>query len=164
MNGGIELMLKVKIGDKAPEFCLTETSGSEICLKDYHGKWVVIYFYPKDNTKGCTLEAIDFTQSLDDFEKMNAIVLGISPDSIKSHQKFTDKHELKVQLLSDENQKVLEKYGVWQEKSMYGKKYFGVVRSTILVNPEGKIAEIWEKVQVKDHVENVKQKLKELQS
>jgi peroxiredoxin Q/BCP len=154
-------MLKVKVGDKAPEFCLTETSGSKICLKDLQGKWVVIYFYPKDNTSGCTLEAIDFTKSLNDFEKMNATVLGISPDSIKSHQKFTEKHELKVKLLSDENKDILDKYGVWQEKSMYGKTYMGVVRSTILIDPDGKIAEIWEKVRVKNHVENVKQKLKE---
>lgn len=157
-------MLKIKVGDKAPEFCLTETSGSKICLKDLRGKWVVIYFYPKDNTSGCTLEAIDFTKSLNDFEKMNSTVLGISPDSIKNHQKFTDKHELEVQLLSDENKEVLEKYGVWQEKSMYGKSYFGVVRSTVLIDPEGKIAEIWEKVRVKDHVESVKRKLKEHQS
>ncbi|NHK30740.1 MAG: thioredoxin-dependent thiol peroxidase [Asgard group archaeon] len=157
-------MLKVKVGDMAPEFCLKETSGSEICLKDLIGKWVIIYFYPKDKTSGCTLEAIDFTKSLNDFDKMNATVLGISPDSIKSHQKFSDKHELKVQLLSDENKDILEKYGVWQEKSMYGKSYMGVIRSTILVDPDGKIAEIWEKVRVKDHVENVKQKLKEHQS
>jgi peroxiredoxin Q/BCP len=157
-------MLKIKIGDKAPEFCLIETSGKETCLKDLLGKWVVLYFYPKDNTKGCTLEAIDFTNSLKDFENMNAIVLGVSPDSIKSHQKFTDKHELKVQLLSDEKQEVLEQYGVWQEKQMYGKTYMGVVRSTVLIDPEGKIAEIWEKVRVKDHVENVKKRLNELQN
>ncbi|NHJ48090.1 MAG: thioredoxin-dependent thiol peroxidase [Asgard group archaeon] len=157
-------MLKIKVGDKAPEFCLTETSDTEICLKDLKGKWIILYFYPKDNTSGCTLEAIDFTKSLDDFEKMNAVVFGVSPDSIKSHQKFTDKHELKVKLLSDENKDVLEKYGVWQEKSMYGKTHMGVVRSTVLIDPKGNIAEVWEKVRVKDHVESVKLKLKELQS
>ncbi|NHJ85503.1 MAG: thioredoxin-dependent thiol peroxidase [Asgard group archaeon] len=157
-------MLKVKIGNQAPDFCLPDKDNNEICLKNFKGKWVILYFYPKDNTSGCTLEAIDFTKSLPDFQKLNAVVLGISPDSSTSHQKFADKHELKVQLLSDENQKILEKYGVWQEKSMYGKSYMGVVRSTLLIDPNGKIAEIWEKVKVADHVESVKQKLKELQS
>ncbi|MBN1331240.1 MAG: thioredoxin-dependent thiol peroxidase [Candidatus Heimdallarchaeota archaeon] len=156
-------MLKIKVGNQAPDFCLPDKDNNEICLKNFKGKWIILYFYPKDNTSGCTLEAIDFTKSLPEFEKLNAIVLGISPDSSKSHQKFVDKHELKVQLLSDENQKVLEKYGVWQEKSMYGKSYMGVVRSTILIDPNGKIAEIWEKVKVADHVESVKSRLKELQ-
>jgi peroxiredoxin Q/BCP len=157
-------MLKVKVGDKAPEFCLEETEGSEVCLKDFAGKWVVLYFYPKDNTKGCTIEAIDFTSHLATFNKMNTVVLGMSPDSVKSHKKFTDKHELKVKLLSDESQEILEKYGVWQEKSMYGKTYFGVVRSTIIIDPDGKVAEIWEKVRVKEHVTTVLERLKELQS
>ncbi|HUT82582.1 MAG TPA: thioredoxin-dependent thiol peroxidase [Candidatus Bathyarchaeia archaeon] len=157
-------MLNVKIGSQAPDFCLPDKDDNEICLENFKGKWVILYFYPKDNTSGCTLEAIDFTKSLPEFQKLNAVVLGVSPDSSKSHQKFVDKHELKVQLLSDENQKTLEKYGVWQEKSMYGKSYMGVVRSTILIDPNGKISEIWEKVKVADHVESVKQKLKELQS
>lgn len=156
-------MTTITIGDAAPDFCLTETSGTNICLKDFKGKWVVLYFYPKDNTKGCTLEAIDFTTSLSAFEELGAIVLGISPDSLTSHQKFTDKHDLKVQLLSDENKEVLAKYGVWQEKSMYGKTYMGVVRSTVLINPEGKVAELWSKVRVANHVETVKQRLMELQ-
>ncbi|HUU79754.1 MAG TPA: thioredoxin-dependent thiol peroxidase [candidate division Zixibacteria bacterium] len=156
-------MLNIKIGEKAPEFCLPNKDGNEVCIKELKGKWIVLYFYPKDNTKGCTIEAIDFTAKLDDFSKLNTLVLGISPDSIKSHQNFADKHELEVELLSDENHTILEKYGVWQEKSMYGKSYFGVVRSTILINPEGKIAEIWEKVRVADHVENVKNRLIELQ-
>ena len=120
-------------------------------------------YHPKDNTKGCTLEAVNFTASLKDFNKMGAAVLGVSPDSIKSHQKFAEKHDLKIQLLSDEEHSVLEKYGVWQEKKMYGKEYKGVVRSTFIINPEGKIAEVWEKVRVPDHVEKVKQRLKELQ-
>jgi peroxiredoxin Q/BCP len=156
-------MLKIKNGDNAPEFCLPDKDENSICLKDYKGKWVVLYFYPKDNTKGCTIEAIDFTSSLPDFSKLGAVVIGVSPDSPKSHQKFVDKHELKVLLVSDVDHKVLEEYGVWQEKSMYGKKYFGVVRSTLLIDPEGKIAEIWEKVRVKDHVLNVKERLIELQ-
>lgn len=156
-------MLKIKKGMQAPDFCLPDKDGNEICINKLKGKWVVLYFYPKDNTSGCTLEAVDFTKNISDFEKLNAVVLGVSPDSIKSHQKFIEKNELKVQLLSDETQKVLEKYGVWQEKSMYGKSYMGVVRSTVLIDPQGKIAEIWEKVKVTDHVESVKQKLKELQ-
>ena len=157
------MMLNVEIGDKAPEFCLPDKDGNKICLKDFIGKWVVVYFYPKDNTKGCTIEAIDFTSYLEDFERLNTQVLGISPDSPKSHQKFVDKHELKVLLLSDEDHSVLEKYGAWGEKSMYGKTYFGVIRSTLLINPEGKVAEVWNKVRVKDHVTNVKSKLMELQ-
>ncbi len=155
--------LKVKVGDKAPLFCLLDKDENEICLKNFIGKWVILYFYPKDNTKGCTIEAIDFTAQLSDFSKLGAVVLGISPDSVSSHQKFTDKHELKVQLLSDTEHIVLEKYGIWQEKSMYGRTYFGVVRSTILLNPEGRIAEVWEKVRVTNHVENVKNRLIELQ-
>jgi len=155
--------LKVKVGEKAPIFCLLDKDENEVCLNDFIGKWVVLYFYPKDNTKGCTIEAIDFTAQLSEFSKLGAVVLGISPDSAASHQKFTDKHELKVQLLSDTEHIVLEKFGIWQEKSMYGRTYFGVVRSTILINPEGKIAEIWEKVRVAMHVENVKNRLIELQ-
>ncbi len=155
--------LKVKVGDKAPIFCLFNKDENKVCLKDLIGKWVVLYFYPKDNTKGCTIEAIDFTAQLSEFSKLGAVVLGISPDSTTSHQKFTDKHELKVQLLSDTEHTVLEKYGIWQEKSMYGRTYFGVVRSTILIDPKGKIAEIWEKVRVAQHVESVKNRLIELQ-
>ena len=155
--------LKVKVDDKSPKFCLLDKDENEVCLKDFIGKWVVLYFYPKDNTKGCTIEAIDFTTQLNEFSKLGAVVLGISPDSTSSHQKFSDKHELKVHLLSDTEHAVLEKYGIWQEKSMYGRTYFGVVRSTILINPKGKIAEIWEKVRVAKHVENVKHRLIELQ-
>ena len=157
-------MSTIAVGDKAPNFCLTETNGTEICLKDLEGKWVILYFYPKDNTKGCTIEAIDFTKSLAEFNKLGAVILGVSPDSIKSHQKFTEKHELKIQLLSDEEKNVLTSYGVWQEKSMYGRTYMGVVRSTVLIDPHGNIAEIWSKVRVANHVESVKQKLLELQS
>ena len=154
--------LKLQIGDKIPEFCLPDKEGKEFCIKELKGKWIVLYFYPKDNTKGCTIEAIDFTTNLDDFSKLGAVVVGISPDSVKSHQNFSSKHELRIQLLSDESHEILEKFGVWQEKSMYGKSYFGVVRSTILINPDGKIAEIWEKVKVENHVESVKNRLMEL--
>ncbi len=157
-------MLKINVGDTAPEFCLPDKDGNEVCLKDLKGKWVVLYFYPKDNTKGCTIEAIEFTTSLPEFEKMGATVIGISPDSTSSHQKFTEKHELKVRLLSDVDKNILNQYGSWGEKSMYGKTYFGVIRSTVLIDPEGIIAETWFKVRVKDHVLKVKETLKELQN
>ena len=104
-------MLKVNIGDSAPTFCLPDKDGNENCLENFKGKWVILYFYPKDLTSGCTIQAIDFTASLPEFEKMNTVVLGVSPDSPKSHQKFVDKHELKVLLLSDEEKTVLENYG-----------------------------------------------------
>jgi peroxiredoxin Q/BCP len=155
-------MLNVKVGEKVPEFCLPDKDGKEVCMKDFRGQWIVLYFYPKDNSKGCTREAIDFTSNHDDFKKMNAVILGISPDSVKSHQKFAEKHDLTVTLLSDEEKKVLEKIGVWQEKSMYGRTYFGVVRSTLLIDPKGEIKEIWEKVRVANHVDKVKARLSEL--
>jgi len=123
---------------------------------------VVLYFYPKDNTKGCTLEALDFTMNRDEFEKMGATVLGVSPDSVKSHRGFCDKHGLSITLLSDPEHEALESYGVWQLKKMYGREYYGVVRSTFLVDPEGNVAHAWRKVRVKDHVEAVKAKLTEL--
>ncbi len=150
------------MGEKAAEFCLPDEKGEEVCLKDFRGKWVVLYFYPKDNTSGCTMEAVDFTEHIGEFEKMNTVVIGVSPDSPKSHVKFTEKHGLKVKLLSDESHKVLEKYGVWQLKKMYGREYYGVVRSTFLISPDGKIEHEWRKVKVKGHVEDVLKKLKEL--
>ncbi len=156
-------MLKVNVGDKAPTFCLPDKDGNEVCIENYKNKWVILYFYPKDLTSGCTLEAMDFTASLPEFKKMNAVVIGVSPDSPKSHQKFVDTHELKVLLLSDEENSVLEKYGAWGEKSMYGKTYFGVIRSTVIIDPKGNIAETFPKVQAKGHVDLVKEKLKELQ-
>lgn len=154
----------LKVGDRAPDFCLPDQNGNEICLRDFKGRWVMLYFYPKDNTKGCTMKALDFTRMLDDFKKLDAVVIGISPDSIESHQRFIKKHGLKVTLLSDTDHKVLELYGVWQLKKMYGREYYGVVRSTFLIDPEGKIACIWRKVRVKGHVEEVKRVLEELQS
>ena len=154
---------QLKIGNKAPDFKLPETSGEVVSLKDYKDKWLVLYFYPKDSTSGCTTEAVDFTGSLPEFKKLNASVAGISPDSCKSHQKFISKHDLAVTLLSDEDKTVLEKYGVWQLKKMYGKDYFGVVRTTFLIGPDGKIKHIWNNVKVSGHVEDVLMKLKEMQ-
>ena len=156
-------MSKLKIGDNAPEFCLEDPDKGEICLKDLKGKWVVLYFYPKDNTKGCTLEALEFTAAEDDFKEKNAVILGVSPDSLKSHSNFRKKHELSINLLSDTEKDTLEAYGVWQKKKMYGREYMGVVRSTFLIDSEGKIAHIWPKVRVAGHVDAVMEKLTELQ-
>ena len=149
--------------EKAPDFCLPDKDSTNVCLKDFKGKWIVLYFYPKDNTKGCTLEALDFTENLMDFEALNAIVIGISPDSVKSHQTFAEKHQLQVMLLSDPDHTVLEQYGVWQLKKMYGREYYGVVRSTFLINPEGVIVHAWRNVKVKNHVNIVKENLQKLQ-
>jgi peroxiredoxin Q/BCP len=155
---------QLKIGNKAPDFKLPDASGAVISLKDYKNKWLVLYFYPKDNTSGCTTEAIDFTGSLPEFKKLNTEVAGVSPDSCKSHQKFIEKHDLAVTLLSDDEKTVMEKYGVWQLKKMYGRDYFGVVRTTILIGPDGKIEHIWNNVKVAGHINDVTVKLKELQS
>ncbi|MGB2804010.1 MAG: thioredoxin-dependent thiol peroxidase [Candidatus Zixiibacteriota bacterium] len=149
-------------GDKAPEFCLPDKEKAEVCLTDFTGKWAVLYFYPKDNTSGCTMEAIHFTNSRKDFEKLNGVILGISPDSPESHCKFAEKHQLGITLLSDPEHRVLESYDVWQKKKMYGREFWGVVRSTFLVDPKGRIRQVWRKVKVAGHVEEVKAVLKEL--
>jgi len=153
---------QLKEGDNAPDFCLPDQDDEEVCLEGFLGRWVVLYFYPRDNTKGCTMEATDFTSNLEDFESLDATVLGVSPDSTRSHQRFAERHGLKVTLLSDPEHGVLERYGVWQLKKRFGREYFGVVRSTFLIDPEGRIRHIWRKVRVKGHVEEVKQKLSEL--
>jgi peroxiredoxin Q/BCP len=153
----------LQIGDKAPDFCLEDPDWGEMCLKDLKGKWVVLYFYPKDNTKGCTLEALEFTAAEDDFTEKNAVIIGVSPDSLKSHTKFRQKHDLSINLLSDTEKETLEAYGVWQKKKMYGREYMGVVRSTYLIDPEGKVAHVWTKVRVAGHVDAIMEKLTELQ-
>ncbi len=152
----------MNIGDKAPEFCLPNQDSEEICLRDLRGSWVVLYFYPKDNTPGCTTEACDFTEALPDFTGLGATILGVSPDSIKRHQNFIAKKGLKITLLSDEDKAALQAYGVWRLKKNYGREYMGVVRATFLIDPEGTIAAMWDKVRVKGHVEAVKAKLQEL--
>ncbi len=152
----------IEIGQKAPDFCLPNQDSEEICLRDLRGSWVVLYFYPKDNTPGCTTEALDFSAHLSEFEALGATVLGVSPDSVKKHQNFIAKKELKVTLLSDEEKEVLEKYGIWQLKKNYGREYMGVVRTTYLIDPDGNIAYVWPKVRVKGHVEAVREKLEEL--
>ncbi len=156
-------MTELKIGDTAPDFCLPDPERGEICLSDQRGKWVVLYFYPKDNTKGCTLEALEFTAAEDEFKEKDAVILAASPDGLKSHAKFRDKHNLSINLLSDTETGTLQAYGAWQLKKMYGREYMGVVRSTFIIDPEGMIAHIWPKVKVKGHIEAVMEKLVELQ-
>jgi peroxiredoxin Q/BCP len=148
-------------GKKAPDFCLPDQDGEKTCLKDFKGQWVVLYFYPKDNTSGCTTEAVDFTGAAARFKKMDAVVLGVSPDSTESHTRFRAKHKLKVTLLSDPEHQALKAFGVWQKKKMYGREFWGVVRSTFLIDPEGRICRAWPKVKVKGHVEEVLDELKE---
>lgn len=142
-------------GKKAPEFTLPDGDGNMVSLSDFSGKKVVLYFYPKDNTKGCTQEACDFRDTFPEFGKVNAVVLGMSPDPVKSHKKFSDKYELPFTLLADENKEVLEKYGVWKEKSMYGRKYMGVERTTVIIDETGVVKKIFPKVKVGGHVEEV---------
>jgi len=154
----------LKIGDAIPEFCLANQDEEEICFRDIKGRWIVLYFYPKDNTPGCTTQACDFTQSLPDFEALDAIILGVSPDSPKKHRNFIEKKSLKITLLADEEKELCKSFGVWQLKKFMGKEYMGVVRSTFIINPEGKVAMVWEKVRVKGHIDEVKEKLALLQA
>lgn len=149
-------------GEKAPLFCLPNDKSEKICLDQFEDKWVIIYFYPRDNTPGCTTEACDFSANITDFVDIDAVVIGISPDSPERHAKFIAKHDLKHILLSDEDHKVLELYDTWRKKLMYGKELFGVIRSTYLINPQGVIAKVWPKVKVKGHVIEVREVLKSL--
>ncbi len=142
-------------GQQAPEFCLNDKNENKVCLNNYLGKWLILYFYPKDNTSGCTKEAVEFSEEIEIFKKYNAEIIGISPDSEKSHTRFIEKHNLKITLLSDPDKETLKSYDVWQLKKMYGREYYGVVRSTFLINPDGNIDQIWNKVKVKEHVEDV---------
>lgn len=152
----------LKLNQKAPAFKLPDQDGKMHALKDYLGQWLVLYFYPKDDTPGCTTEACSFRDNLPKFNKSKAKVFGISVDPVKKHAKFAEKYQLSFTLLADENKEVVEKYGVWQEKSMYGRKYFGIARTTFIINPEGKIAKIYERVKPKNHAEEVLQDLKNL--
>lgn len=147
-------------GQKTPGFKLKDQNGEIISLDSLKGKNVVLYFYPKDDTSGCTMEACNFRDELPKFSKLDAVILGVSPDSVESHKKFALKYKLPFSLLSDEKKEVLEKYGVWQEKSMYGKKYMGVVRTTFIINEKGIIKKIFPKVKVDDHNKEVMEALK----
>ncbi|WOJ88850.1 thioredoxin-dependent thiol peroxidase [Methylocapsa polymorpha] len=153
---------KLALGDKAPDFALPDDAGGKVSLASFAGKKLVLYFYPKDDTSGCTKEAIDFNGLKAEFEKAGAAILGASPDSAASHAKFKAKHNLDLSLASDESKAMVEAYGVWVEKSMYGRKYFGVERTTFLIGPDGKIAKIWSKVKVPGHAAAVLAEVKAL--
>ncbi|MGC4114690.1 MAG: thioredoxin-dependent thiol peroxidase [Myxococcales bacterium] len=147
--------MALSIGKKAPKFKLVSDDGQEVQLSDFAGQKVVLYFYPKDNTPGCTREACDFRDKLSEFKKKGVAVLGVSRDSTASHQKFKQKFDLTFPLLSDPETKMLEAYGAWGEKVMYGKKVTGIIRSTVLLDEEGKIAKVWPKVKVDGHADEV---------
>ena len=152
----------LRVGDEVPAFCLPNQDEEEICFRDIKGRWIVLYFYPRDNTPGCTTEACDFTEALAEFERLRATVIGVSPDSPKRHRNF-EKRGLKITLLSDEAKQLSQRFGVWQLKKSYGREYMGIVRSTFILSPEGKIVARWEKVRVKGHVDAVKAELEALQ-
>lgn len=154
-------MTKLEIGDKAPSFTLPQTADKDVSLSDYKGRYVVLYFYPKDNTPGCTKQACGFRDDLPQFDKLDATVIGISKDSLKKHHNFTDKHDLNFPILSDENGTVCEEYGVWVEKNMYGRKYMGIERTTFLIDPDGVIQDIWRKVKVNGHIDAVRTALED---
>lgn len=150
-----EIQLKLKEGDVAPEFSASTNGGGKLSLSDFKGKNVILYFYPKDDTPGCTKEACAFRDGFGDFKKRGAVVLGVSPDSVKSHDKFVDKFKLPFTLLSDEDKKIANDYGVWGEKSFMGRKYMGVYRVTFLIGPDGGIKKIWPQVKPEDHADEV---------
>jgi thioredoxin-dependent peroxiredoxin len=154
--------MALKVGDKAPAFSLKTDGGGKVSLSGLRGRNVVLYFYPKDDTSGCTAEACGFRDNLPKFGKMDAIVIGVSRDSAESHDKFKTKHKLNFTLGADETGKVTEDYGVWVEKSMYGRKYMGIERATFLIDGKGKIAAIWRKVKVPGHVEEILKAVKAL--
>jgi len=153
---------KLKEGDIAPDFCLLNQDEKNICLKDYQGKNIILYFYPKDNTPGCSLEAMTFTRFKDEFEKNNTTILGISKDSCNSHKKFIQNKKLNLTLISDPNKEIHEKYGVWRLKKFMGKEFMGTIRTTFLINTEGKIEKKWDNVKVKGHVEDVLKTVKNI--
>ena len=150
----------MNIGQSAPEFTALDRDGKSVGLQDFQNRWLVLYFYPKDLTPGCTTEAIEFTDKLAQFQALNAQVVGISPDSLASHGKFITKHQLKIVLLSDPEHQIAEDYGVWQLKKFMGKEYMGIVRSTFLIDPHGKVVQIWSNVRVKNHVDTVFEEVK----
>ena len=153
--------MALTIGDKAPNFSMPSDGGGTVSLSDYKGRFLVLYFYPKDDTPGCTKEAIGFSENKSAFDKLGADILGVSKDTAAKHDKFITKHELTVKLGSDEDGEMIDSYSVWVEKNMYGKKYMGIERATYLIGPDGKILEIWRKVRVKEHVEKVLAALKQ---
>ena len=153
----------LKINTKAPTFNLDSTSNDSFSLKNSIGKYIILYFYPKDDTPGCTIEANDFNKLLTKFKKLNCEVYGISKDNIKSHNKFKEKYKIKFDLLADDELKIIKSYKVWAKKKFMGREYMGVVRSTFLINPKGKIMKIWDNVKVKNHANEVLEALKNIQ-
>jgi thioredoxin-dependent peroxiredoxin len=152
-------------GKKAPAFNIEDENGEKVALKDFSGKYVVLFFYPRDNTPGCTKEACRFTDLKKKFEKLDAVILGCSADTIEKHQNFISKHKLGITLLSDPDKKVIQKYDAWGEKNLYGKKSMGIIRSTIIIDPKGKVAAHWKPVRKADqHPDVVLEKLKEIVS
>lgn len=152
-------------GKKAPAFSLLNENGETISLEDFaNEKYVVLYFYPKDSTPGCTTQACDFRDHHEDFSQLNAVVLGVSPDGEKSHQKFIDKHGLPFSLLIDDEHVVAEAYGAWKLKKMFGREFMGIERSTFLISPEGEVVKEWRKVRVKGHIADALEALKEIQN
>jgi peroxiredoxin Q/BCP len=158
----MERRMALKVGDKAPAFSLKTDGGGKVSLSGLKGQNVVLYFYPKDDTSGCTAEACSFRDNLPKFGKMDAVVIGVSRDSAESHDKFKTKHKLNFALGADDTGKVTEDYGVWVEKSLYGRKYMGIERATFLIDGKGKITAIWRKVKVAGHVEEVLKAVKAL--
>lgn len=152
----------LEVGEKAPDFEALDEHGKKVSLKQFKGKPIILYFYPKDNTPGCTKEACSLRDRYISFKKKNIIILGVSKDSQKSHQSFIEKHDLPITLISDTDKKVQQAYGVWQEKTMYGKKTMGTVRTTYIISPEQKIAYVFDKVDCENHAEEILEKLEEL--
>ncbi|MEE9431598.1 MAG: thioredoxin-dependent thiol peroxidase [Melioribacteraceae bacterium] len=152
----------LQVDKKAPAISLLDGEGKKRTLKEFLGKKIVLYFYPKDMTPGCTTESCDFRDALPNFSKLDAVILGVSPDPVERHKRFAEKYDLPFTLLSDENKVVLEKYGVWQEKNNYGRKYMGVVRTTVIIDEKGIVRKIYPKVKVGGHVAQVYSFLKEL--
>jgi peroxiredoxin Q/BCP len=151
----MHMSTKIAVGGKAPGFTLPRDGGGEVSLADFKGKKLVLYFYPKADTEGCTVEAKDFSKLEPAFARAKTAILGVSADPVKKQDRFKTKHDLTIALASDETHEMLEAYGVWAEKSMYGRKYMGILRNTYLIGPDGKIAQIWEKVKVAGHAEEV---------
>jgi peroxiredoxin Q/BCP len=152
--------MELKVGIRAPDFTLQDSQGKDVALSNFREKNVILYFYPKDNTKGCTLEAINFRDNYDEIKETDSVILGVSKDSMKSHISFINKYNLPFVLLSDEEGKVCELYGVWKMKKMYGREYMGIERTTFLIDKEGNIMKIFPKVKVEGHVEEIMDQLK----
>lgn len=160
---GQDALRMLNLGDSAPQFSLPDQSGQIHSLQDYSGKWVVLYFYPKDDTPGCTKEACSFRDDKGKLEQMGAVVLGVSADDTQSHAAFASKYSLNFPLLSDTAKTMIQAYGAWGKKSMYGKEYEGVFRYTYLINPQGQVAKVWDKVKVDEHAQEVAEALQALQ-